>query len=142
MPVLERSELEASPLADLHAIADQVGVESFKRLRKAELIDAILAGQGGGSESAPPSGETAAEGEEAPKSTRRRRLIRPRRGAKRQEPGEAEAEPGDEHHGELRDEEPPAPDAGAERALLRRALLRGALRRRARQALRGPGGDA
>ena len=27
MPVLERSELEASPLADLHAIADQVGVE-------------------------------------------------------------------------------------------------------------------
>ena len=42
MAVLERSELEASPLADLHAIANQVGLEGFRRLRKAELIDAIL----------------------------------------------------------------------------------------------------
>ncbi len=42
MTVLERSELEASPLADLHAIADQVGLEGFRRLRKADLIDAIL----------------------------------------------------------------------------------------------------
>src|SRR5207245_2927127 len=42
MPVLERSELEASPLADLHAIADQIGLEGFRRLRKADLIDAIL----------------------------------------------------------------------------------------------------
>ncbi len=43
MAVLERTELEASPLADLHAIADQLGLEGFRRLRKAELIDAILA---------------------------------------------------------------------------------------------------
>ncbi len=42
MTVLERSELEASPLADLHAIADQVGLEGFRRLRKADLIAAIL----------------------------------------------------------------------------------------------------
>ena len=42
MAVLERSELEASPLADLHAIADQLGLDGFRRLRKAELIDAIL----------------------------------------------------------------------------------------------------
>jgi transcription termination factor Rho len=42
MPVLERSELEASPLADLHAIADQLGLEGFRRLRKADLIDLIL----------------------------------------------------------------------------------------------------
>ncbi len=42
MAVLDRSELEASPLADLHAIADQLGLEGFRRLRKAELIDAIL----------------------------------------------------------------------------------------------------
>jgi transcription termination factor Rho len=44
MAVLERSELEASPLADLHAIADQLGLEDFRRLRKDELIDAILGG--------------------------------------------------------------------------------------------------
>jgi transcription termination factor Rho len=42
MAVLERSELEASPLADLHAIADQIGLDGFRRLRKAELINAIL----------------------------------------------------------------------------------------------------
>ena len=40
--VLDRSELEASPLADLHAIADQLGLDGFRRLRKADLIDAIL----------------------------------------------------------------------------------------------------
>jgi transcription termination factor Rho len=44
MSVLERSELEASPLADLHAIADQLGLDGFRRLRKSELIDAILDG--------------------------------------------------------------------------------------------------
>jgi transcription termination factor Rho len=45
MAVLERSELQASPLADLHAIADQLGVDGFRRLRKGELIDAILGDQ-------------------------------------------------------------------------------------------------
>jgi transcription termination factor Rho len=48
MAVLERSELEASPLADLHAIADQIGLDGFRRLRKAELIDAILTRTGDG----------------------------------------------------------------------------------------------
>jgi transcription termination factor Rho len=42
MTVLDRSELQASPLADLHLIADQIGLEGYRRLRKAELIDAIL----------------------------------------------------------------------------------------------------
>ncbi|HEX4467155.1 MAG TPA: Rho termination factor N-terminal domain-containing protein, partial [Solirubrobacteraceae bacterium] len=55
MPVLERNELEASPLADLHAIASQVGLDGFRRLRKADLIDAILGdapaeGSGAGSD--------------------------------------------------------------------------------------------
>src|SRR5260370_8340444 len=40
--VLDRSELEASSLADLHAIADQLGLDGFRRLRKAALIDTIL----------------------------------------------------------------------------------------------------
>ncbi len=47
MAVLERSELQASTLADLHAIADQLGLDGFRRLRKAELIEAIL-GEGPG----------------------------------------------------------------------------------------------
>jgi transcription termination factor Rho len=47
MAVLDRSELQASPLSDLHLIASQVGVEGFRRLRKAELVDAILSHQEG-----------------------------------------------------------------------------------------------
>lgn len=47
MTVLDREELEASPLSDLHLIAGQVGVEGFRRLRKADLVDAILAHQQG-----------------------------------------------------------------------------------------------
>ena len=47
MPVLQRKELEKSPLADLHAIASELGVEGFRAKRKADLVDAILRAQGG-----------------------------------------------------------------------------------------------
>ena len=45
--VLDRSELEQSPLADLHLLANELGVDGFRRLRKAELIDAIVSRQSG-----------------------------------------------------------------------------------------------
>jgi transcription termination factor Rho len=45
--VLDRSGLEQSPLADLHLLATELGVENYRRLRKADLVDAILARQGG-----------------------------------------------------------------------------------------------
>jgi transcription termination factor Rho len=48
MTVLHRDALEASPLADLHAIASELGIDGFRRLRKAELIDRILRDSGGG----------------------------------------------------------------------------------------------
>lgn len=51
MSVLDRSELQDSPLADLHAIADQLGLEGFRRLRKADLIDTILGGSSAGGSS-------------------------------------------------------------------------------------------
>jgi transcription termination factor Rho len=47
MPVVDRAALEDSPLADLHALASELGIDGFRRLRKAELIDAILTQQGG-----------------------------------------------------------------------------------------------
>jgi transcription termination factor Rho len=47
MAVLQRSELESSPLADLHAIASELGLEGFRTKRKDDLIGAILAAQGG-----------------------------------------------------------------------------------------------
>ncbi len=97
MSVLARSELEASPLADLHAIANELGIDSFRRLRKAELIDAILARQGseeaGGAQEAEqePVDEEAAE---RPARARRRRAPRARRARTSAE--EEEAAPAEE----------------------------------------------
>ncbi len=97
MSVLDRSELEASPLADLHAIADQLGLDGFRRLRKPELIGVILGepveGQAGTDEDSAESGkETANDGPEGGSSesastttdgvSRKRRAPRLRRGAK------------------------------------------------------------
>jgi transcription termination factor Rho len=47
MTVLQRKELESSPLADLHAIASELGLEGFRSKRKDDLIGAILVAQGG-----------------------------------------------------------------------------------------------
>jgi transcription termination factor Rho len=85
MSVLERSELEASPLADLHAIADQLGLDGFRRLRKAELIDAILAGARAGAE----DDSSAAKPPIERASRRSQRTQRPRSRA-RTEPVRAE----------------------------------------------------
>jgi transcription termination factor Rho len=42
MTVLDRGALEASPLADLHAIASELSIDGYRRLRKQQLIGAIL----------------------------------------------------------------------------------------------------
>jgi transcription termination factor Rho len=73
MSVLDRDALGASPLADLHLIASELGIDGYRRLRKEELIDAIVARQNGGQAPA------AADEDAAP--TRRRRSRRRRRDA-------------------------------------------------------------
>jgi len=45
--VLDPSALAESPLADLHVLANELGVDGFRRLRKDDLIDAIIARQSG-----------------------------------------------------------------------------------------------
>jgi transcription termination factor Rho len=47
MSIVDRAALESSPLADLHAMASELSIDGYRRLRKAELIDAILARQEG-----------------------------------------------------------------------------------------------
>ncbi len=75
MAVLERPELEASPLADLHAIANQIGLDGFRRLRKADLIDAIL----GEPPAAAPAAEEEEDDDEPKAAARKRRPARSRR---------------------------------------------------------------
>jgi len=111
MPVLDRSELAASPLADLHLIASELGMDGFRRLRKEELIDAILARQGGEQPGAgAPSGPDGEEDEE-PRRPRRRGGRRRRGGA---EDGEAAAEAtgGEEQQGVPEPEAAPARGRG------------------------------
>jgi transcription termination factor Rho len=76
MSVLDRSELEQSHLADLHAIASELGIEGYRRLGRDALIDAILAG-GGGEETAESSEEAdSPEDEEKPRGRGRRLRLR------------------------------------------------------------------
>jgi len=46
MSVLDRATLEDSTLSDLHAIATELGIDGYRRLRKGDLIDALLTHQG------------------------------------------------------------------------------------------------
>jgi transcription termination factor Rho len=94
MDALDRSALDASSLADLHAIADQIGLDGFRKLRKAELVDAIVIRAGGAESAEPtagiqvpdtaeperdrsdePAGQASAE---RPSASRRRRSVRSR----------------------------------------------------------------
>jgi transcription termination factor Rho len=62
MAVLQREELEGSPLADLHAIASELGLEGYRTLRKDDLVVAILEAQGS-EERTGDRGQRAEEGE-------------------------------------------------------------------------------
>jgi transcription termination factor Rho len=104
--VLDRSELEQSPLADLHLLANELGVDGFRRLRREELIDAIVSRQAG----AEPAEEESAAAVDAEDGARRSR--RGRRGGR----GRARARAADEEGG-VAVEEPPAEEAPADQVV-------------------------
>ena len=105
-PVLDRSALEQSPLADLHLLANQLGVDGFRRLRKEALVDAILDRQGGddgapvdelATEEAIAAADAAQEEEdEAARPPRRSRRGGRARGRARAEEGATDEDAGDE----------------------------------------------
>jgi transcription termination factor Rho len=74
MSVLTRSALEGSPLADLHTIASELGIDGFRRLRKADLVDRIIETQGGedlvAEAALAPDGGPDVEADEKPKRRR------------------------------------------------------------------------
>src|SRR3954454_24157384 len=73
--VLDRSALAESPLADLHLLANELGVDGFRRLRQDELIGAILTKQAGDDLARPEGGDAGGgdDDEEAPARSRRGR---------------------------------------------------------------------
>jgi len=101
MSVLTRSALASSPLADLHALAAELGLDGFRRLRKADLVERILARQGGADDGEPAEAEAEAEAEdrqaedretEEEARPRRRRGARGGRGRRRDDDGAEEAD--------------------------------------------------
>ncbi len=86
MAVLDRKELEESPLSDLHAIASELGIEGFRLLRRDKLIDAIAGGDGG-------NGGSAAEEERPQRRRSRGGRSRQRKPAATQEKEAAEEPP-------------------------------------------------
>jgi transcription termination factor Rho len=109
--VLDRPGLEQSPLADLHLLAGELGVENFRRLRKADLIDAILARQEG--TATPDDGDAAesADEDEKPRASRRGR-----RGGR----GRSRARDADD-----RDDEDDEPEETAERPMVEEKVAEG-----------------
>ncbi|HEY7962203.1 MAG TPA: Rho termination factor N-terminal domain-containing protein [Solirubrobacteraceae bacterium] len=134
---MERSELDASPLADLHAIADQIGLDGFRRLRKADLIDAILDRSGGDDGGGQAAAGSEADTERESAAPRRRRTPRSRRsrgGA--EDDGVKESEEDSERDAE-EERGPRRTSAGASDA----AGARGGSRRGRGRGDRGAGGD-
>src|SRR3954469_10034335 len=97
--VLDRSALAESPLADLHLLANELGVDGFRRLRKEDLIDAILTKQAGDDLARPEGGDAGGgdDDEEAPPRSRRgRRGGRPRaRGGRDEDDDRGDDKPAD-----------------------------------------------
>ena len=69
MSVLNRQELAESPLADLHQIASELGVEGYRSMRKDDLIGAILGATGAADEGPAPADEAEAAADEDEQDT-------------------------------------------------------------------------
>jgi transcription termination factor Rho len=69
--VLQRKDLEESPLADLHAIASEIGIERYRAMRREDLVKAIIEAQGGAEETEDVRPQTSEEPEasESPEDT-------------------------------------------------------------------------
>jgi transcription termination factor Rho len=108
--VLDRDALDKSPLADLHLIANELGVDGFRRLRKDDLIDAIIARQSGAAADAPADEAEVETEPEAPKPRRRARAkVVADPDAETETETETEAEAEAEAEEGATDEDAPAP---------------------------------
>jgi hypothetical protein len=99
---MTKTELESKPLSDLHQLAAAAGVERFRMLSRAELVERLSDGDDGGSASGAGSGD----GEERSERPRRRRSSRRSSGSGSSSSGREREERTDV---EEEEEEPAAP---------------------------------
>jgi transcription termination factor Rho len=123
MSVLDRSALVDSPLADLHAIASELSIDDYRRLRRPELIQAIIVKQGGDPADVDVDADVAETGgsQEEESGSRRRRGRRGGRGrssardAASESAADAEAAP-TQVHDDGEEEAVPKPRRGRSRS--------------------------
>jgi transcription termination factor Rho len=108
---MTKTELEKKHLSDLHLLASEAGIEKYRLLTKAELIDRLAEGNGDGAKEQPKESK---ERQERPRRRRRSSEREPREGREpRERPEKApEREPAPEPPAR---EEPPEPSAKDER---------------------------
>ena len=80
---MNKAELDKKPLSELHLLAAEAGVEKYRMLTKAELVERLADGNGGGSAAAKPArAERGGDREERGERPPRRRRERPARDAR------------------------------------------------------------
>ena len=120
LPPVNKSELESKHLGELHALAAEAGVERYRMLPRAELIEKLAGGGGNGS--AKPQGERGGRepgrrkrsggGDRSRGGGERRRDGGDRpRGERRERKPRGESKPRQEPKGEPREEKPQPPEA-------------------------------
>jgi transcription termination factor Rho len=107
MSVLDRATLDESTLADLHAIASELSIDGYRRLRKGDLIDAIVVHQGG--TAAPARIETDADADADDEDGNGGRRRRGRRGGRGRSTGRSGGADGDDSE----EEAPAKPEKAA-----------------------------
>ena len=111
MSIFDRSSLQTSSLADLHAIASELSIDGYRRLRKDQLIDAILDRQTGIGAQAEdePEPEPPAEKVDEPADEGAPRRRRGRRGGRGRSSGSSPTSEGESARDDAPDEAPAAP---------------------------------
>ncbi len=71
LPTVNKSELESKHIAELHELAAEAGVERYRMLSRAELIEK-LAGSNGKAQSRPQGGRRSGQREQKPRGSRQR----------------------------------------------------------------------
>ena len=75
---MTKAELESKPLAELHALAAEQGVERYRMLTKAELVDRLADGDSGGTGRGGSRPRTESRGDSGRRRQRERRPRQPR----------------------------------------------------------------
>ena len=123
LPTVNKSELESKHIAELHELAAEAGVERYRMLSRAELIEK-LAGSNGKTQSRPQGGRRSGQGEQKPRGSRQRQRSEAKPKAKpesRREPdAEAPARPEREPEPSIASATTPPPSASRPKRKRRR----------------------